>query len=289
MDEASRQRPSWLRVRVRAGPQYEEIQGLLRGLQLHTVCEEAACPNISECFGQRTATFMILGDTCTRNCRFCAIKHGSPLPLDEGEPERVAEAAHRLELKYAVVTSVTRDDLPDGGAHIFAETVRAIRGRLPHCRVEILIPDLQGSRDALRVVMNALPDVLNHNLETVPRLYPQVRPQAKYQRSLDLLRRAGEMEPEVLIKSGLMLGLGERRGEVIAVMNDLRQVGCGLLTLGQYLRPSSRHVPIRQHWKPEEFQKLAREGKRMGFAHVEAGPLVRSSYHARQQVEATSL
>jgi len=285
MKDKSEQRPSWLRVRVRSGPQYEEMHKLLRGLGLHTVCEEAGCPNIGECFGAGTATFMILGDTCTRNCRFCAVKHGRPLPLDEEEPERVAEAVVRLQLRYAVVTSVTRDDLPDGGAHIFAETIRAIRRRVPDCRVEVLIPDFQGSREALQVVMDAQPDVLNHNLETIPRLYPQVRPQANYQRSLEVLRRAKEMSPSALTKSGLMLGLGEERGEVIAVMEDLRRVGCDLLTLGQYLRPSSDHLPIRRHWKPEEFRELAEQGKRMGFAHVEAGPLVRSSYHARRQVE----
>ena len=285
MSGVSEQRPSWLRVRVRSDSRYEEMQSLLRGLHLHTVCEEAGCPNIAECFGQRTATFMILGNTCTRNCRFCAVNHGLPLPLDEGEPERVAEAVVRLRLKYAVVTSVTRDDVLDGGAHVFAETIRAIRCRVPDCRVEVLIPDFQGSRDALQVVMDAQPDVLNHNLETIPRLYPQVRPQANYQRSLDVLRRAREMTPSVLTKSGLMLGLGEEREDVLAVMADLRRVGCDLLTLGQYLRPSSDHLPIRRYWKPGEFQELAEEGERMGFLHVEAGPLVRSSYHARKQVE----
>ena len=284
---SSEQRPAWLRVRVRAGPQYERMQSLLRGLNLHTVCEEAGCPNISECFGQRTATFMILGDTCTRHCRFCAVNHGYPSPLDREEPERVAEAVMRLGLKYSVITSVTRDDVEDGGAHIFAETIRAIRCRLPDCRVEVLIPDFQGSRDALQIVMDAEPDVLNHNLETIPRLYPLVRPQASYQRSLDLLRRAREMNPDVPTKSGLMLGLGEKREDVISVMADLRQVGCALLTLGQYLRPSSDHLSIRRHWKPEEFGDLASEGEQMGFVHIEAGPLVRSSYHAREQVEST--
>lgn len=272
-------------MRIRDGKEYEEIQHLLRGLNLHTVCEEAGCPNIGECFGQRTATFLILGDTCTRNCHFCAIRHGHPGPLDENEPENVAEAVERLGLKFAVITSVTRDDLPDGGAHVYAACMAAIRRRLPECGIEVLIPDFQGSEEALGTVMEARPDVLNHNVETVPRLYPRVRPQAEYQRSLNVLRRAKEMVPEVLTKSGLMLGLGEEREEVIRVMHDLREVGCSLLTIGQYLRPSSGHLPIQRHWKPAEFSELAEIGQKMGFIHVEAAPLVRSSYHARMQAD----
>ncbi|MCG2768137.1 MAG: lipoyl synthase [Anaerolineae bacterium] len=283
MTDVSSQCPPWLRVRIRNGKEYEEIQHLLRGLNLHTVCEEAGCPNIGECFGQRTATFLILGDTCTRNCRFCAIGHGQPGPLDETEPENVAEAVERLGLKFAVITSVTRDDLPDGGAHVYATCMAAIRRRMPECGIEVLIPDFQGSKEALRTVMEAQPDVLNHNVETVPRLYLQVRPQAEYQRSLEVIRRAKEMLPDVLTKSGLMLGLGEEREEVVAVMHDLREVGCSLLTIGQYLRPSSGHLPIQRHWKPDEFRELAEIGQEMGFLHVEAAPLVRSSYHARLQ------
>ena len=285
MTDVSSQRPPWLRVRIRNGKEYEEIQRLLRGLNLHTVCEEAGCPNIGECFGQRTATFLILGDTCTRDCAFCAIRHGQPRPLDEGEPENVAEAVERLGLRFAVITSVTRDDLPDGGAHAYAACLAAIRRRLPDCGIEVLIPDLQGSEEALRTVMDARPDVLNHNVETVPRLYPQVRPQADYQRSLEVLRGAKEMMPEVLTKSGMMLGLGEEWEEIVSAMHDLRGVACDLLTIGQYLRPSSNHLPIRRHWKPAEFGELAEIGHKMGFVHVESGPLVRSSYHARLQVD----
>lgn len=279
------ERPPWLRVRIRNEEEYGEMRSLLRGLKLHTVCEEAGCPNIGECFGQRTATFLILGDTCTRNCRFCAVRHGQPGLLDESEPENVAEAVERLGLKFAVITSVTRDDLPDGGAHIYAACMAAIRRRAPECGIEVLVPDFQGSEETLRTVMEARPDVLNHNLETIPRLYRQVRPQAKYRRSLEVLRRAKEMMPEVLTKSGIMLGLGEKREEIIAVMEDLRAVDCDLLTLGQYLRPSSNHLPIRRHWTPEEFNELAEVGHGMGFVHVESGPLVRSSYHARLQVD----
>lgn len=279
-------RPPWLRVRVRSGKEYGEIRSLLRGLRLHTVCEEAGCPNIAECFGHKTATFLILGDTCTRNCRFCAIHHGSPQPLDEDEPEHVAEAVAHLGLRFAVITSVTRDDLPDGGAQVYAECMAAIRRRVPGCGIEVLIPDFQGSPEALATVMQARPDVLNHNVETIPRLYPRVRPQADYAQSLGVLRRAKEMTPGGITKSGMMLGLGEEREEIIQVMDDLREIRCDLLTIGQYLRPSSDHLPIQRHWTPDEFQELAELGEKMGFSHVEAGPLVRSSYHARSQAEA---
>ena len=283
MSDETVERPPWLKVRVRSGNEYHDMRGLLRGLGLHTVCEEAGCPNIAECFGQRTATFLILGDTCTRNCRFCAIRHGQPGPLDRDEPEHVAEAVQRLGLKFSVITSVTRDDLPDGGAQVYADCMAAIRRRVPDCGIEVLIPDFQGSEEALRTVMQAHPDVLNHNVETVPRLYPQVRPQADYARSLQVLSRAKEIAPGSLTKSGMMLGLGEKEEEVIAVMDDLRGVDCELLTIGQYLRPSSDHLPIRRHWTPAEFEDFAAVGRKMGFTHVESGPLVRSSYHARLQ------
>jgi lipoic acid synthetase len=277
-------KPPWLRVRLPSGSAYNEVQRLLEGLRLNTVCEEARCPNKGECYHNRTATFLILGDVCTRNCRFCAVAKGMPEPLDWDEPERVAEAVERLELRYAVITSVTRDDAPDGGAGIFAETIRAIYRRLPDCKVEVLVPDFQGSEDALRTVMNARPDVLNHNVETVPRLYPLARPQADYDRSLELLRRAKQMDADAFTKSGLMLGLGETVDEVRGVMADLRGIGCDLLTLGQYLQPSRAHLPIERYVTPDEFALLAEEGAAMGFRHVEAGPLVRSSYHACEQV-----
>ena len=242
---AQRRLPPWLKVKFPGGPHYLALKGLLRGAELHTVCEEARCPNIGECFESRTATFLLMGPVCTRRCRFCAIEGGSPLPPDPGEPERVARAVAHLGLAYAVVTSVTRDDLPDGGASFFARTIQEIRQHCPGCRIEVLIPDLQGSWEALAQVMAAGPEVLNHNLETVPRLYPQVRPQASYERSLDLLRQAKGMNPGApLTKSGLMLGLGEDREEVLQVMDDLRAAGCDLLTLGQYLRPSPAHLPV---------------------------------------------
>ncbi len=278
-------KPPWLRVRLPAGGTYQEVNSLLDNLGLHTVCEEARCPNKGECFHSGTATFLILGDVCTRRCRFCAVAKGTPQPLDWDEPERVARAVEALGLRYAVITSVTRDDVPDGGAGIFAETIRAIRRRMPACRVEVLVPDFQGSEDALRVVMDAGPDVLNHNLETVPRLYPTARPGADYARSLRLLRQAKALSPTALTKTGLMLGLGETPDEVRAVMADLVSVGCDLLTLGQYLQPSRAHLPVERYVPPEEFAALAREGVAMGLKHVEAGPLVRSSYHAREQIE----
>ena len=278
-------KPPWLRVRLPASGTYQEVNSLLDNLGLHTVCEEARCPNKGECFHSGTATFLILGDVCTRRCRFCAVAKGTPQPLDWDEPERVARAVEALGLRYAVITSVTRDDVPDGGAGIFAETIRAIRRRMPACRVEVLVPDFQGSEEALRVVMDAGPDVLNHNLETVPRLYPTARPGADYARSLRLLRQAKALSPTALTKTGLMLGLGETPDEVRAVMADLVSVGCDLLTLGQYLQPSRAHLPVERYVPPEEFAALAREGVAMGLKHVEAGPLVRSSYHAREQIE----
>jgi lipoic acid synthetase len=256
------------------------LKALITELKLHTVCESAACPNVGECWNRRTATFMILGNVCTRRCGFCAVQKGGPLPVDYDEPRRVAEAVAALGLRYAVVTSVNRDDRKDGGAELFALTIEAIRARVPGCRVEVLVPDFQGSHAAMKIVMDAHPDVLNHNTETVPRLYRQVRLGARYERSLEMLRYAKELGPETPVKSGLMLGLGETREEVLGVMRDLRNHGVDILTLGQYLRPSPKHLPIVKYATPDEFQEFRRAGSAMGFAHVEAGPLVRSSYHA---------
>jgi lipoyl synthase len=277
-------RPAWLRVRAPSGPNYRDLKGLVQDLRLHTVCESARCPNIGDCWERRTATFMILGDICTRACGFCAITTGRPLELDREEPARVAEAVAHLELRHAVITSVNRDELPDGGAEIFAATIRAIRERCPETSVEVLIPDFEGNWDALAAVLEAGPDILNHNMETIARLYRIVRPQAKYPRSLELLGRAKEMAPHALTKSGMMMGVGEETEEILQAMADLRAVGCDILTLGQYLRPSLQHIPIRRYVSPEEFQSLKEAGLRMGFRHVESGPLVRSSYHADEQV-----
>ncbi|MCL5108845.1 MAG: lipoyl synthase [Chloroflexi bacterium] len=273
-------RPDWLKVRFSNGPNYQEVKGLLRGMALHTVCEEAHCPNIGECFESRTATFLILGNVCSRGCRFCAVEHGRPSGLDEEEPARVAEAVRQLSLRYVVVTSVTRDDLPDGGAAIFAATIREVRLASPDCGIEVLIPDFGGSREALAAVMAARPDILNHNVETVPGLYRRVRPQADYARSLALLGRAKEMDASVFTKSGVMVGVGETWDQLLALMADLAAVGCDILTIGQYLAPSSRHLPIERYYAPEEFAALKAEGERLGLRHVEAAPLVRSSYHA---------
>jgi lipoyl synthase len=273
-------RPDWLKVRFSNGPHYQEVKDLLRGMTLHTVCEEAHCPNIGECFESRTATFLILGSVCSRACRFCAVEHGRPAGLDEEEPARVAEAVRQLGLRYVVVTSVTRDDLPDGGAGIFAATIREVRQASPHCGIEVLIPDFAGSRAALAAVMAARPDILNHNVETVPALYRRVRPQADYARSLALLARAKEMDAGVLTKSGVMVGVGETWEQLLGLMGDLAAVGCDILTVGQYLAPSARHLPIERYYTPEEFAGLKVEGERLGLRHVEAAPLVRSSYHA---------
>ena len=277
-------RPEWLRVRLPGGPNYQELKGLMRGLELHTVCEEAHCPNIGECWEARTATFMILGDTCTRACGFCAVKTGRPLTLDLGEPIRVAEAVERMGLRHAVITSVNRDELEDGGAGIFAGTIRQIRKRMPDTSIEVLIPDFMGSEAALAKVMRARPDILNHNVETVPRLYPQVRPKARFPRSLEVLQRAKRLDASVFTKSGIMLGLGEQREEVLQVFRDLRAHDVEILTVGQYLRPSLNHLPIFRYVTPEEFADLKREALAIGFRHVESGPLVRSSYHAASQI-----
>ncbi|MBV8728362.1 MAG: lipoyl synthase [Acidobacteriia bacterium] len=275
------ERPKWLRAPAPHGKNYRELKDLIGRLRLHTVCESAACPNVGECWNQRTATFMILGNVCTRRCGFCAVSKGAPLPVDYDEPRRVAEAVAAMGLRFAVITSVNRDDRKDGGAELFALTIGAIRERVPDCGVEVLIPDFQGSTEALEIVMDAAPDVLNHNTETVPRLYRQVRLGARYERSLDLLEAAKRMAPHCPTKSGLMLGLGETQDEVLSVMGDLRAHHVDILTLGQYLRPSAKHLPIVRYVPPEEFSELRRAGYEMGFHHVEAGPLVRSSYHAR--------
>ena len=279
------ERPPWLRVRFPTGPNYLELKDLVQSKSLHTVCEEAHCPNIGECWEHRTATFMILGRVCTRACRFCMIAAGVPGTVDEGEPERVAEAVERLGLRHAVITSVARDDQADGGAHVFAETIAAIRRRLPTCSVEVLIPDFEGSADSLGIVMAARPDILNHNLETVHRLQRRVRSKAFYERSLEVLRRAKTMVPDSLTKSGIMLGLGETREEIRETLADLRAVDCDIVTIGQYLRPSPLHLPIERYVTPEEFAEIKVEGMALGFRHVESGPLVRSSYHAHEQVQ----
>ncbi|MCS6953678.1 MAG: lipoyl synthase [Bryobacterales bacterium] len=281
-------RPAWLRAPAPAGENYRELKDLVRRLRLHTVCESAACPNVGECWNQRTATFMILGNVCTRRCGFCAVQKGAPLPVDYDEPLRVAEAVAALGLRYAVITSVNRDDRKDGGAELFALTIQAIRRRVPGCQVEVLIPDFQGSHNAMDMVLDAAPDVLNHNIETVPRLYRQVRLGARYERSLDILAYSKHRRPDIPTKSGLMVGLGETMEEVLAVMRDLRAAGVDILTIGQYLRPSPRHLPVMRFVPPEEFAELGRAGRSMGFRHVESGPLVRSSYHARAAADSVS-
>lgn len=276
------QRPKWLRAPAPGGENYRELKTLVDELRLHTVCESAACPNVGECWNRRTATFMILGNVCTRRCGFCAVQKGGPLPVDYDEPRRVAEAVAVLGLRYAVVTSVNRDDRKDGGAELFKLTIEAIRHRVAGCRVEVLVPDFQGSQAAMELVMSAAPDVLNHNTETVPRLYRQVRLGARYERSLDMLAYAKRCRPEIPTKSGLMLGLGETRDEVLQVMRDLRAHDVDILTLGQYLRPSPRHLPVIRYVPREEFDQYRVDGLGMGFRHVESGPLVRSSYHAAE-------
>ncbi|CAB5156681.1 Lipoyl synthase (EC [Olavius algarvensis associated proteobacterium Delta 3] len=274
-------KPKWIRRKLPSGPEYEAIRSMLRDGKLHTVCQEAQCPNIWECFSCGTATFLILGSRCTRNCRFCAVEQGPLGPPDPEEPGRVAEAAEKMGLQYIVVTSVTRDDLPDGGATQFAESIREIRKRIPDARVEVLIPDFQGDPEALKIVLNAGPDVFNHNMETVSRLYGTVRPQADYRRSLDLLQRSLELAPAIPTKSGIMLGLGEQKDEIREVLSDLRTAGCRMLTLGQYLQPSRDHLPVERYVEPEEFDQWREETLNMGFTEVSSGPLVRSSYHAQ--------
>jgi lipoyl synthase len=275
-------RPEWLKVRLPQGDGYGRIRSLVEKHQLHTVCESARCPNLAECWNAGTATFMILGDICTRSCGFCAVTTGKPLGLDLGEPVRLARAIHTLGVRHAVITSVNRDELPDGGAAIFAACVRAVRREVPDCRIELLIPDFLGKWEALDVVLDAAPDILGHNTETVPRLYTRVRPKAKYERSLELLRRAKDQG--AFTKSGLMLGIGERDDEIVTVMHDLRAVDCDVLTLGQYLQPTKEHLPVERFVHPERFARFRALAMELGFRHCEAGPLVRSSYHAERQV-----
>jgi lipoyl synthase len=281
-------KPSWLKVKAPGGPNYVALKQMMRDLQLHTVCEEAHCPNIGECWEHQAATFMILGDVCTRNCAYCAVAHGTPAPPDSGEPERLADAVAQMGLKHVVITSVDRDDLPNGGAEVFASCIEEIRRRLPQTSVEVLIPDFKGNPEALRIIVAARPDILNHNLETIARLYRIARPGGRYPRALELLERAKEMNPELLTKSGLICGLGEDWDELLAAMRDLRGARVDILTVGQYLRPSDQHLPIARWYTPEEFAELKRYGMSLGFRHVESGPLVRSSYHAWEQVEAAT-
>lgn len=273
--------PSWFKVNVRTGPDYLEIKQTLERLGLHTICEEARCPNRWECWNARTATFLILGDICTRRCHYCSVETGRPLPIDEAEPRRVAEAVRALSLHHAVITSVNRDELPDGGASVFAETIRQTRRLNPTCTIEVLIPDFEGNEEELATVCAEKPEILNHNIETVMRLFPSIRPQGKYQRSIDLLASAKQQGMKT--KSGLILGMGETLDEAREVMRDLRSVDCDILTIGQYLQPTRDHLPVAKFYEPSEFALLKKEGLAMGFSHVESGPLVRSSYHAEQQ------
>jgi len=281
----SLRKPNWLKVKAPGGAGYVEVRRLMRALKLHTVCEEAHCPNVGECWNHRAATFLIMGDVCTRNCAYCAVAHGAPLPLDAGEPRRLAEAVEAMALRHVVVTSVDRDDVPDGGAAHYAAVVHEIRLRMAETTVELLIPDFKGNEDALRTVVEARPDILNHNLETVPRLYRMARPGGRYDRALELLARAKRMDPLQVTKSGIMVGLGETWEEAVAALRDLRAAGADLVTVGQYLRPSAEHMPVARYFTPDEFAELARIGGALGFRHTESGPLVRSSYHAWEQAE----
>jgi lipoic acid synthetase len=288
MNTTPKRRPDWIKVNAPSGETYERLQTLMRKKELHTVCEEAGCPNMGECWGGGTATFLMLGDICTRSCGFCDVKHGKPLPLDWEEPERVAQAVKAMGLKHAVITSVNRDERKDGGAPIFATVIRRIREVHPRCSIEVLIPDFKGSLDALKMVMDARPEILNHNVETVPRLFKIVQPQDHYEWSETILRNAKRMDDEVLTKSGIMVGLGEEIGEVKTTMEDLRSWGVDILTIGQYLQPSRRHLPIERYYSIEEFAELKEFGMKIGFRWVESAPLVRSSYRAAEQVRAMS-
>jgi lipoic acid synthetase len=287
-DVRPRRRPEWIKVRAPSGETYEKVRTLMRSKHLHTVCEEARCPNMGECWGGGTATFLMLGDTCTRSCRFCDIKTGRPSPIDWQEPNRVAESVRAMNLRHVVITSVNRDERPDGGAPIFAMVIRRIRQVQPGCSIEVLIPDFKGSRDALKIVMDAQPEVLNHNVETVPRLFRQVQPQDHYEWAEATLRNAKAIDSLVLTKSGIMVGLGETFDEVVAVMRDLVSWGVDILTIGQYLQPSQKHMAIDRYYTPDEFTEFKRIGLELGFKWVESGPLVRSSYHAEQQVRQLS-
>ena len=281
-------KPDWIRIKLTTDDNYQEIKSMMRSKTLHTVCEEARCPNIYECWANRTATFMILGDICTRACRFCAVNTGMPTELDLEEPERVAEAAESMNLQHCVITSVARDDLQDGGSSIFAASIHAVRRRMPLCSVEVLIPDFMGNPDALKIVMDAKPDILNHNIETVERLSDRVRAKAKYSRTLELLRNAKVLQPDIPTKSSIMLGVGEEWDEILQTMDDLRSVDCNILTLGQYLQPSPKHLKVEKYIKPEDFALLKEEGLKRGFSHVESAPLVRSSYRAHEQVKSAA-
>ena len=282
-------KPPWLKVQAPGGSNYLRLKNLMRDLDLHTVCEEAHCPNVGECWQHGTATFMILGDVCTRNCAYCAVAHGRPPKFDPAEPERVARAAAEMSLQHVVLTSVDRDDLPDFGAWAFAETIRQIKSQVPGCSVEVLVPDFQGRESSIRTVLEANPDIYNHNTETVPRLYKKCRPGGRYARVMDIFTTSKRLAPNIPTKTGIILGMGETIEEVIATMKDLRAVDVDILTLGQYLRPSADHIPIDRYVSPEEFARLKREGMAMGFRHVESGPLVRSSYHAWEQVQAAGV
>jgi lipoic acid synthetase len=286
MPQQPPQKPRWLKKRLPIGPEYERVKELIGKDRLHTVCQEAKCPNMWECFSQQTATFLIMGSRCTRDCRFCSVAQGPVGPPDAAEPDRVAAAARQMGLRYVVITSVTRDDLADGGAAFFAETIAAVKRRIPSARVEVLIPDLQGNVQALQAVLNAHPDVLNHNIETVPRLYATVRPQARYRRSLQLLSRVKKYAPGMPIKSGLMLGLGESSEEIRSTLQDLVDAGCRILTLGQYLQPSKAHLPVKRFVSPAEFENWKDSALEMGFCEVASGPFVRSSYHAKELYQA---
>lgn len=287
--ELPQRKPEWLKVRLPAGNNYSHLKNLMREQGLHTVCEEAMCPNIGECWNRGTATFLLMGDICTRSCGFCHIKTGRPQALDEDEPRRVAESVLAMKLSHCVLTSVNRDELPNGGAHIFANTIRQIRQRLPLCTIEVLIPDFKGNLAALQEVMEARPEILNHNTETVPRLYRTVRPQANYQQTLKVLSNAKVLDPGTTTKTGIMVGLGETKEEVLAVLRDLREHGVDILTIGQYLRPSPLHLPIYRYVHPSEFQEFHDVGMELGFRWVESGPLVRSSYHAEGQAQALAI
>ncbi|HEX2781691.1 MAG TPA: lipoyl synthase [Gemmatimonadaceae bacterium] len=282
-------KPGWLKVKAPGGETYSRLRHLMRELDLHTVCEEAHCPNIGECWNHGTATFMILGDVCTRNCAYCAVAHGRPPKYDIEEPSRVAAAIAELGLRHAVITSVDRDDLPDFGAYIFAETIRQIHEQLPSCSVEVLVPDFQGNEDSIAAVLEARPEIYNHNTETVPRLYKKARPGGRYERVLNIFRTAKRLAPDIPTKTGIILGMGETVEEVLATMRDLRTVDVDILTLGQYLRPSDAHIALDRYYTPAEFRALYDAGMAMGFRHVESGPLVRSSYHAWEQVQAAGV
>ncbi|MEO5903816.1 MAG: lipoyl synthase [Gemmatimonadaceae bacterium] len=282
-------KPSWLKVKAPGGPNYLRLKHMMRELDLHSVCEEAHCPNVGECWEHGTATFMILGDVCTRNCAYCAVSHGRPPKYDISEPDRVAEAIAQMQLQHAVITSVDRDDLPDFGAYIFAETIRQIHARVPDCSVEVLVPDFQGKEESIRAVLEARPEIYNHNTETVPRLYKKCRPGGRYLRVMEIFRTAKRIAPDIPTKTGIILGMGETLEEVIEVMKDLRSVDVDILTVGQYLRPSESHIALDRYVTPEEFRQLYEVGMSLGFRHVESGPLVRSSYHAWEQVQAAGV